>query len=90
MIMATPQNGGAVTTISLHQVPKELRLAVAHELATKWRLRGMNYALFLLAAETPVEDPHLRVSTEKAELVLSGRRPKGNLPDELKIPPVLG
>jgi hypothetical protein len=88
--MATPSaNGRAIVEISLTQIPKELRLTVAHELAARWRLRGMDYALFLLAAETPVENPHIRVSAEKIELVLNGLRPKGALPDELKIPPIL-
>lgn len=84
------QNGGAIAEVRLTQIPKELRLTVAHELAAKWRLKGMDYALFMLAADTPVENPLLMVSTEKAEMVLAGVRPKGSLPEELKIPPALG
>jgi hypothetical protein len=89
--MATPdrQNGGAIALVRLTDIPRELRLSVAHELATRWRLRGIDYALFLLSAESPVENPLLWVPAEKAALALAGKRPGGSLPDELKIPPVL-
>jgi len=82
-------NGGGRVTVLLHEVPKELRLRVAHELATRWKLKGLDYALFLLSAESPVEDPALRVPAEKAALVQEGKRPLGGLPEELAIPPVL-
>lgn len=81
--------GGGRVTVLLHEIPKDLRLTVAHELATRWRLKGMDYALFLLAAEIPREDPHLDVTEEKARIVLAGERPKGPMPPELAIPPVL-
>jgi hypothetical protein len=90
MTASALSNGGGRVTVLLHQIPKNLRLTVAHELASKWRLKGMDYALFLLAAETPKEDPHLRVPADKAALVFAGKRPLGSLPDELRIPPVLG
>ena len=82
-------NGGGRVTVLLHEIPKELRLTVAHELATRWRLRGFDYALFLLAAESPRDDPSLTVDVEKYETVMAGKRPLGNLPDDLKIPPVI-
>lgn len=82
-------SGGGRVTVLLHEIPKDLRLSVAHELASRWRLKGMDYALFLLAAETPREDPELRVTAEKARMVLAGERPKGPTPVELAIPPVL-
>ena len=89
MTTSALSNGGGLVTVLLHEVPKALRLKVAHELATRWKMRGLDYALFLLAAESPVQDPELRVPAEKAMLVAEGKRPLGGLPEELAIPPVL-
>jgi len=74
--------------VRLSQVPLELRLSMAHDLAARWRLRGMDYAVFLLAAQRPVDDPELWVTWDARESVLAGVRPKGETPKELYLPPV--
>lgn len=82
-------NGGGRRIVYLHQIPLDLRIAVAHDLATRWKLRGMDYAVFMLAAEKPEQDPALLVDVEKVELVMAGKRPRGDTPPECVLPPVL-
>lgn len=86
-------NGGGRVVVFLHQIPEDLRYSVAEDLADRWKLKGMDLAMFLLAARSgrtsSGDEVCLEVPSEKAQLVLAGRRPKGLLPEELKIPPVL-
>lgn len=87
MAASALSNGGGLQTVHLRDIPKQLRIDVATELAIRWKLRGMDFALFLLAAEKPKEDPAIDVNADLAALVLAGNRPKGSLPAELAIPP---
>jgi hypothetical protein len=85
---SAPRSGGGQVVVHLHEIPKSLRLTVAHELARYWKLTGLDYALFLVAAAQPELDPELKVPRDKAKQVLRGSRPGGTLPDDLKIRPI--
>ncbi len=73
--------------VTLESVPVEIRLEVASELAKSWRLRGIDYALWMLRAQSPESHPPLKVDAAKLELVMSGRRPPGPVPRELLASP---
>lgn len=78
-------NGGRRVQVRLSDVPLDLREQVATELARRWRLTGTDYALFLLCAFRPQEDPSIMVPAEKAERALTGRRPLGTMPEDLAV-----
>lgn len=82
------------TVVRLSDVPLDLREAVAHELASAWKLKGIPYLLFLTRARnpTPEQDVMLEVPVAKARLVAEGKRPRCAMPKELRedlrLPPL--
>lgn len=84
-----PNMGADVVDVRLSDIPVELRQTVAHELAKSWKVKGLPFLVFLHNATTPEgeKDVVLRVTAEKAQLVLGGKRPKGGLDAALRICP---
>lgn len=87
--MATrPPTEADAVTVRLSEVDADLRRAVAHELAAYWKLRGLPYAMWMLRVNSPTSDVSISVPVEKAAMVAEGKRPRGNLDNELKIRPM--
>jgi hypothetical protein len=62
--------------VRLSQIPLEVRQAVAHELARKWKLKGVEYTIWLLAVSNPRgdKDVELVVPYSKYERVIKQRK----------------
>lgn len=77
------------TVVRLSDVDRDLRIAVAHELASHWRLRGLEYARWMLRVVNPSgdRDAWIEVPVEKARIVAAGKRPPGTLSKDMKVRP---
>lgn len=88
--MATRPPEADAVTVRLSEIHPDLRRAVAHELASYWKLKGIPYVQWIMRAERPAGefDVAISVPVEKAALVAAGQRPRGNLDNELKMRPM--
>lgn len=77
--MPTPSEAGTIV-VRLSAVPPALRMEVAEKIVVRGRLRGTAAAELYLAAHRPLLDPAITVTREKADLVLAGKLPRGQMP----------
>lgn len=88
MVTRPPTLADETTVVRLSEIDADLRRAVAHELASYWKLQGIPYVQWMLRVEHPRDDVAIEVPAEKADLVAAGKRPRGSLDAELKLRPM--
>ncbi len=80
MTASAHPNGAERIAVRLSQVPVELRFKVAEQIVARGKLGAMEALDLMTAAAKPQQDPFLLVDAVRADRVLGGKLPPGDMP----------